>query len=142
MTANYNTAEQIYLEVYGEASENANYLQPSTGKDFILPDAIITALASTIIVALLQGFLQEAGKEIAILAKEWAFGRGKLHEVDTDTLIKVLESKLDQLKDNQEKLKSAEQQVEADLLSIGMAPEVAKRLAKRTVEVFLQHIDR
>lgn len=138
MTANYNTAEQIYLEIYGEAAENANYLQPSSGKDFLLPDAIITALTSTIIVALLQGIFQEVGKDIGNLVKERLFCKGKLHEVDTNTLIKVLESKLDQLQDNPKKLNSAEQQVEADLLSLGMAPDVAKRLAKRTGEIFLQ----
>ena len=138
MTTNHSAAEQIYLEVYGEVAENADYLQPPSGKDFLLPEAIITALTSTILVTFLQGFFQEAGKDIADLVKERLFNHGKLREVDTDTLIRIVESKVNLLQDHPEKLKDAEQQVEAALLSLGIAPRVAKRLSKRVVEIMMQ----
>ena len=138
MTTSHNAAEQIYLDVYSEAAENANYLQPSSGTDFLLPETIIVALTSTILVAFLQGCFQEAGKDIVNLVKERVFNKGKLHEVDADTIVKALESKIDHIQENPERLKHAEQQIETDLLSLGMAPEVAKRIAKRTVEIVLQ----
>jgi hypothetical protein len=134
VTINNRFAEQIYLDVYSEAAENADYLQPSRGIDFLLPETIIAVLTSTILVSFLQGFSAEFAKIMADIVKERVFKQGKLKEIPAEDLIKLLETHIDQLKADQEKLTHAEQQVEADLCRLGIPPKAAKRIAKKTRE--------
>jgi hypothetical protein len=140
MKADHDVAEDIYLEIYGVVAENANYLQPRSGVDFLLPEVLITSLTTTVFVAFFNGFFEELGAGFARLIKEKLFNRGKLREVEPQSLIQELAARIGQIKNDPERLQRAEQHIEEELRSLDMAPDVAKRMAGSTVSIIVKGV--
>jgi hypothetical protein len=86
---NGNWAEEVYFSTYAIATNEAEALQPST-IDQLLPEAIISAFAATLITSFLGGYLGEAGKDLWAKTKSLMTPRGNMRNADPEVLIELL----------------------------------------------------
>jgi hypothetical protein len=135
-----DAAEEIYLAVYGEAAENANYLQPRTGTDFLLPEALVVSLTTTVCLAFFKGFFGEIGKELATVVKKRFFNKGSLSELETPVLVQAMAMRIELIATTRdpEKIRRAQECIEQELRTLELAPELARRIAERSTELIVQ----
>jgi hypothetical protein len=133
-------AEDIYFGVYSVAVEESDVLQPET-EDQLLPEAIISAFASTTIGAFLGGYFGEQGKALWSKTTDLWTARGKMRDAEPETVIETLAGQLRTLDSAPGSLAAGQDEVVRALRELGVGGEAAKRIATRITAIIVKPAD-
>ncbi len=141
MTTPDEQAEAIYIAVYSQVSTNADFLEPRHGPDLLLSDTLIAALSATMLAPLISSFFGEFGRTAAEALRRRAFGRGEVIDAQPDELVAILKNGLEQAHVELSRESEALAQMEAALVQLGVAPNVARRMALSVLEAVRRELE-
>lgn len=131
-------AEDIYFDIYSIAAEEGDVLQPDTIEDQLLPEAIITAFATTTIGAFLSGYFGEQGKAMWAKTTELWTAHGKMRNAKPETVIGTLAEQLPELSAASGSVASGREEVIRALRELGVGQVVAGRIANRVAAIIVK----
>jgi hypothetical protein len=122
-------AENLYMDVFGIAAANGDFVEPEEGIDLLLTEAFIASLAATILTATLGGFFGELGKGFLEKLRKRPFRQGELVETEPEVLIAELARRMVSGELDAARLQRARDEVNLTLQKLGVADEIGQRIA-------------
>ncbi len=87
MASNGAISEDLYLELYELSSDMGHYLEPGGDQKWYLPEALVSSLATTLLLSVLKAVFGEACKDLYKYVKDIVVNGKNLKQGDAEKLI-------------------------------------------------------
>jgi hypothetical protein len=130
MNNNQATSHRIYLSIFGCISEQADYIEPEDGYDFLLTETLIVSITATVITSFIGGACGELGKIIINNTKTRLFRNAEISQSEPADIINAIDRYLDARNTTLENIAEGERAAYQKLRDLGLPEEVAARVSK------------
>jgi len=130
-------AEDAYSRIHDLALDLADEIQP-IGQRSMLPEPVVIAVATTIVVALSTGFFGKIGEDLAGKLREFISRGPKLPTAAPEDLIAHLDRNLPAMSRSADEASEIEEVVYRELVEVGFSDANSRLVARKSIEIVLR----
>lgn len=138
MMNNKDLATNCYLNVYSKICEYSELMQPDEDERWSLPEIVITAFTTTVLVAFLNGLFGEIGKDLYSKIKEYTFGKRKLKYAEPEDLINELAGKVTIIEFTKEQIVVIQDEIKKSLIEIKISEKSSQKISSEIIKIILE----